>query len=71
MQLFELTHRITGCNIGGGKTDIAVAGRGRVWSLAEASDLIMAGQAKFFRADGLLVTDLAMLPEQTSSPAVG
>jgi len=53
MDIFELTCKTTGHNIGGDKIPINVVGRGdRVWSIEEACRLIISNQA----------TDLAMLP---------
>ena len=41
MDIFELTHKTTGQNIGGVKIDISVVGwDGRVWSIDEAGRLI-------------------------------
>jgi hypothetical protein len=63
MDIFELTHKTTGQNIGGVKIDISVVRRGgRVWSIEEAGGLIITGQVKFLY-DGKVVTDLAVLPE--------
>jgi hypothetical protein len=63
MDMFELSHKTTRHNLGGGKVDLSVVGRdGRVWSVEEASRLIISGQAVFLYR-GERVTDLAMLPE--------
>ncbi len=63
MDIYELTHKTTGQNIGGIKIDIGVVGRcGRVWPIEEAGRLIIASQVKFLY-DGKVVTDLAVLPE--------
>jgi len=63
MDVFELTHKTTGQNIGGIKIDISLVGRsGRIWSIEEAGRLIITGQVKFLY-DGNVVTDLAVLPE--------
>jgi hypothetical protein len=65
MQFIELTHTTTGSNVGGEKIYTAVVGRHRAWSIAEATELIITGQAKFLRNDGEQVTSLAMLPEKS------
>ena len=63
MEIFELTHKTTGHNVGGCKIDISVVGRGgRVWSTAEAARLIITNQAKFLY-DGNVVANLDVLPE--------
>jgi hypothetical protein len=67
MRFFELTHRTTGYNAGGDKIDVGVGGRNGAWSIAEAAELIITGQAKFFRYDGELVTSLEMLPEKSGN----
>jgi len=65
MDIFELTHKTTGWNIGGIKIDLSVVERGgRVWTIEEACRLIITGQTKFL-FDGRLVTDLAVLPDMT------
>jgi hypothetical protein len=64
MDVFELTHKVSGKNAGGAKVDTGVVGRdGKTWSIQEASQIIIRGQAKFLHA-GKEGTDLDMLPEK-------
>ena len=59
MEVFELTHTMTGRNLG---DYISVVGKsGRVWSIYDASRLIIKNEAIFLYG-GEVVTDLAMLP---------
>jgi hypothetical protein len=64
MDIFELTHKSTGHNIGGTKIDISVVGPQDVWSIEEAARLIITKRAVFLY-HGEPVTDLAILPENT------
>jgi hypothetical protein len=63
MDVFELTHKTTGYNVGGFKIDVSIVGRGaRAWSIEEAGRLWLTGQARFlYRGEWL--TNLSILPE--------
>ena len=64
MDVFELTHKTTGYNIGGDKINMSVAGPRGVWSIEEAARLIITKRAVFLYR-GEPVTDLVILPENT------
>jgi hypothetical protein len=63
MDVFELSNKTTGHNIGGDKIDISVVGPQGVWSIEEAGRLIITKQVIFLYR-GEPVTDLAILPEK-------
>ena len=63
MDVFKLTHKTIGHNIGGDKIDIRVVGPQGVWSIEEAGRLIITKRAVFLYR-GEPVTDLAILPEK-------
>jgi len=62
MQFFELLGKTTGFNGGDHKIDVSVIGTNRVWSIDQASFLMLTGRAKFFY-NGELVTGLDKIPE--------
>ena len=62
-RIFVLTGRVASHNVGGNKIDVAVVGPHGAWTVAEAGELIITGQAVFVDRGGERTLSLSQIPE--------